>query len=177
MAQSGVSVADGDLRIVPYNDRKGGSSRPVAGASDPAFNEFYPAFSPDDSLLAFSRLPGGSSSYNHADTEIFVVPASGGTPTRLAANDPPACSGQQSPGVLNSWPKWAPEVQSADGRRYYWISFSSSRRASRPQLYVGGVVVEKDGTVRTYKALYLWNQPSADGNHTAAWDVFKIIIG
>lgn len=177
MAQSGVTVTDGDLRVVPYGDRKGGSSRPVVGASDPAFNEFYPAFSPDDGFLAFSRLPSGASSYNHASTEIFVVPAAGGTATRLAANDPPACSGQTSPGVLNSWPKWAPEVQSVDGRRYYWISFSSSRRASRPQLYVGAVVVEKDGTVKTYKALYLWNQPSADGNHTAAWDVFKIVIG
>lgn len=177
MAQSGVTVTDGDLRIIPYNDRKGGGSRPVAGASEAAWNEFYPAFSPDDELLAFSRLPAGQSSYNNPGSELFVVPAGGGTATRLAANDPPACSEKKSPGVLNSWPKWAPQVQSADGRRYYWISFSSSRRGATPQLYVGGVVVDQDGTVRTYKALYLWNQPSADGNHTAAWDVFKIIIG
>lgn len=176
-AQSGVSVSDGDLRLVPYNGRKGGPALPVAGASDPAYNEFYPAFAPDDSFLSFSRLPAGQSSYNNGSSEIYIVPTAGGSATRLAANDPQACSGWKSPGALNSWPKWAPEVKSSDGRRYYWISFSSARTGGPPQLYVGGVVVEKDGSVKTYKALYLWNQPAADGNHTAAWDVFQIIVG
>ena len=149
----------------------------MAGASDPGFNEFYPSFSSDDVFVAFSRLPNGQSSYNNASSELFVVPAKGGTATRLAANDPPACSNQTSPGVLNSWPKWSPETQTASGRKYYWISFSSARGGGKPQLYVGGVVVEKDGSVKTYKALYLWNQPASDGNHTAAWDVFKLIVG
>lgn len=176
-AQSGVSVSDGDLRMVPYNNRTGGTATPVAGASDPSFNEFYPSFSSDDVFVAFSRLPNGQNSYNNPSSELFVVPAKGGTATRLEANDPPACSSQTSPGVLNSWPKWSPETQTASGRKYYWISFSSARGGGKPQLYVGGVVVEKDGSVKTYKALYLWNQPASDGNHTAAWDVFKLIVG
>ena len=98
----------------------------------------------------------------------------GGTATRLAANDPPACSGATSPGVLNSWPKWAPEVQSYRGRQYYWISFSSTRAGANPQLYVSGLVVE-NGTLRTYRSLYLWNQPAGESNHTAAWDAFRFM--
>jgi hypothetical protein len=39
-----------------------------------------------------------------------------------------------------------------------------------------GLVVE-NGAIKTYQALYLWNQPANESNHTAAWDVFKIIIG
>ena len=42
-----------------------------------------------------------------------------------------------------------------------------------PQLYITGVVV--DGTtVQTYGALYLWNQPADENNHTPAWDFFMI---
>lgn len=175
---SGVTLGsgDGDIYTVPYNNRQGGQAAPVAGASDPNKNEYYPAYSPDDKLIAFSSVPKGQTSYNNSQAEVSVVPATGGTATRLAANDPPACTGKSSPGVINSWPKWAPETLSYGGKQYYWISFSSARVGANPQLYVGGVVVE-NGVVKTYKAIYLWNQPPTDGNHTAAWDVFKLIIG
>lgn len=173
---AGVTISDGDLYSVPYNNRAGGAATPIAGASDASWNEFYPAYAPDDKYLAYSRVPTGQSSYNNARAEVFVVPAGGGTASRLEANDPPACSGKTSPGVLNSWPKWSPETELHNGRQYYWISFSSARAGANPQLYVGGVVVE-NGVVKTYKAIYLWNQPQNEGNHTAAWDVFKLIIG
>lgn len=175
---SGVTLGsgDGDIYTVPYNNRQGGQAMAVAGASDPNKNEYYPAYSPDDKFIAFSSVPKGQTSYNNSQAEVSVVPAGGGTASRLDSNDPPVCTGSKSPGVLNSWPKWAPEVQSYGGKQYYWISFSSTRSSSNPQLYVGGVVVE-NGVVKTYKAIYLWNQPSGDGNHTAAWDVFKLIIG
>ena len=29
-------------------------------------------------------------------------------------------------------------------------------------------------SIRDYPALYLWNQPSSDGNHTPSWDDFAI---
>jgi hypothetical protein len=173
---SGVSVDDGDIYTIPYNNRMGGMAAPVAGASSSAYNEAYPAFSPDDKLLAFSRVPTSQSSYNNSQSEVFVVPLAGGSQTRLAANDPPACSGATSPGVLNSWPKWSPEFQAKGGKQYYWITFSSTRAGGPPQLYVTGVVLDK-GVITTYGALYLWNQPADQGNHTAAWDVFKLIIG
>lgn len=35
---------------------------------------------------------------------------------------------------------------------------------------MAGVVVDAAGAVTTSPALYLWNQPSGDGNHSPSWD-------
>lgn len=169
-----LDAGHADLYAVPYNNRAGGAATPIPGAAEAALSEYYPAFSPDDSLVAFNRIPDGQNMYNAANAEVFVIPTPGGTPTRLAANDPPACTGKSSPGITNSWPKWSPEAQIAGGRTFYWIIFSSTRgEAGNPQLYVTGVVVE-GSVVTTYPALYLWNQPAAENNHTPAWDAFEI---
>jgi hypothetical protein len=165
-----------DLYAVPYNNRAGGNATPVPGASDPNLEEYYPVFSPDDKWLAFDRIASNQNMYNNATAEVFVIPSAGGTAKRLDANDPPACTGKTSPGVTNSWPKFSPSASSAsNGRTYYWLVFSSTRDpAANPQLYITGVLVDSTGAVTTYKALYLWNQPAAENNHTPAWDVFKI---
>ena len=165
---------DADLYAVPYNNRLGGAATPIPGAADPNFEEYYPAFSPDDKLLAFNRIPPNTNMYNASLAEVFVMPSEGGTPTRIAANDPASCSGVTSPGVTNSWPKWAPEGTKVGNKTYYWLIFSSTRGTkANPQLYMTGVVME-EGKVSTYSALYLWNQPEDENNHTPAWDIFKI---
>jgi mono/diheme cytochrome c family protein len=172
---SGIAARDGDIYLVPYSSRKGGKATPIAGASDPQWNESHAALSPDDLYVAFNRVPNGEYSSNNVKQEVYMVPRAGGMPTRLAANDAPACSGLSSPGINNSWPKWSPDVQTVMGKKYYWLSFSSSRGSAEPQLYVAPVVVDDSG-VTTYPALYLWNQPTSEGNHTAAWDVFKLVV-
>ena len=165
-----------DLYQIPYAGGAGGTATAVPGASDPSFEEYYPVYGPDDAWLAFDRIPNGNNMYNAAKAEVFVIPSAGGTATRLAANDPPACTGKTSPGVTNSWPKWAPSAtKTSDGRSFYWLVFSSTRDENgNPQLYVSPVVVDGQGNVTTYAALYLWNQPANENNHTPAWDVFKI---
>jgi hypothetical protein len=113
--------------------------------------------------------------YNQSQAELYVIPAKGGAGTRLAANDPPACSGVSSPGVTNSWPKWGPTALQANGNTYYWLIFSSTRAdGGAPQLYMTGIVVDGSGTPQTHGAVYLWNQPAAQHNHTPAWDTFKL---
>ena len=170
---SGVTTATGDLWTVPYGNRAGGTAAKINGASDGAYNEYYPTFAPDDRLVAFNRVANNSSSYNNAAAEVFVIPQGGGTAVRLAANDPPTCSGKTSPGVTNSWPKWAPGSSVIGAKTYYWLTFSSTR-AGNPQLYVTPVLF--DGTtISTFPALYLWNQPAAENNHTPAWDDFSIL--
>jgi hypothetical protein len=196
-AQDGrLATGPADLYSVPYNNRAGGNANPVMGASDPNFSEYYPAFSPNDHFVAFNRAPGSEDMYYNAHSEVFVVPASGGTATRLAANDPPSCMGVTSPGVTNSWAKWSPEVELCLGKTYYWLIFSSSRE-NRPfvsanlkmggmvqtsQLYITGIVVDGSGTITTYPALYIWNQPATSplfnnqnqSNHTPTWEVVDI---
>jgi hypothetical protein len=173
---SGVTVTDSDIATVPYGDRAGGSSSPVVGANTTTYNEFYPAFAPDDQLIAFDRVTTGQSSYNDAASEVFVIPAGGGSATRLAANDPPTCSGKVSPGVTNSFPKWSPGATTVGTRTFYWLTFSSTRgTGGNPQLYVAPVVSD-GGVLTTYPALYLWNQPADENNHTPAWDNFNVPI-
>ncbi len=174
-AISGVETNHCDLYTVPYNDRMGGMASPVAGANDPEWSEYYPAFSPDDRFLAFSRGPAADNTYNNPNAEAYVIPVTGGPAVRLQANDPPACTGVTSPGLTNSWPKWAPTATFTNGKTYYWLTFSSTRASGIPQLYVTAVVVD-EVSVQTFPALYLWNQPDNEGNHTPAWDAFQIPI-
>ncbi|WP_156040398.1 TolB family protein [Chondromyces apiculatus] len=180
---AGVSANDPtmDIYTVPFNDRQGGNATPLAGASDPGYWEFYPVISPEDRFLAFNRIAAntGNDSYDEPNAEVMVVPAAGGDAVRIEGNDPPACVGKPSPGITNSWPRWAPSVQIADGKRYYWLTYSSKRRpAGNPQLYVSGVVTAVVNGVetveRTYPAIYVTSQPPEENNHTPAWDVFQI---
>lgn len=171
------SGANNDVYMVPYNARAGGAAHAMTNINTAA-NEYYPSFSPDDKLITFNRS-ADNDTYSVAGAEVYVANADGsGTATRLAANDPPACANRPSPGVTNSWPRWAPAKPApvtVGGLTYYWVVFSSKRYdGSTPQLYMAPVVVDAAGTVQQYKAVYLWNQPPTERNHTPAWDVFEI---
>lgn len=190
-----------DIYTVPYNNKQGGAVAPVAGAATTGVSEYYPSFSADDTLIAYTRA--GSTTgmiYYRPDGEVYVIDAAGGTPERLLANDPPSCTGEKSPGVINSWPKWSPTAVSdpASGKTYYWLIFSSARKfvgqtkltpnqysppdTRTSQLYMTGIVKDGAGKLTTYPAVYVWNQGRhADGtvdatttNLTPAWDQFTI---
>jgi hypothetical protein len=167
------NTGDTDLYAVPYAARAGGAATALSGAADPALSEYYPSFSPDDAFVAFNRIPHGKDTYDQPDAEIFVIPSAGGTATRLAANDPASCSGKTSPGITNSWPKWAPEAVVVGDRTFYWLAFSSMRGGGSPQLYMTAMV-KQGGEIKSYPALYIWAQPAEEANHTPAWDVFQI---
>lgn len=181
-----------DLYVVPYNDRMGGMATPVAGASDPKFEEYYPAWSPDDKLIAYNRVPAGEKMYANPNAELFVVSTKFGQSVRLAANDPPACANKRSPGVNNHWARWSPSVQGAGAGSVYWLIFSSNRADIAPvpskytnpampsgslvqvsQLYITAVVETEDG-LKTFPAIYLWNQPTDTLNTTPAWEAFQL---
>jgi len=184
-----------DLYAVPYNDRMGGTAAPLPGAATTTYEEYYPAISPDDKIVAFTRVPAGECMYANPDAEVAVLPIGGGTPTVLAANTPPACTGAKTPGVNNHWVRWSPAVRNVNGKTYYWLIFSSTRlglpgitNGTPPagscfpkisyisQLYVTGVAVSETGTMQTFPAIYVWNQPPDFINTTPAWSDFDIPI-
>ena len=119
-----------------------------------------------------------------------MIPAAGGTAVPLAANDPNTCGGEAAGApIINSWPKWSPDVFTVKGKTYYFLVFSSGRKyadefsaqfmlpanpassftglSNSSQLYLAAVVVDNaTNTVTTYPAVYIWNQnrtPSAGG--------------
>jgi hypothetical protein len=182
-----------DLYSVPFADGAGGPAKPLPGASDPAFEEYYPAYSPDDRLIAYNRVPAGENMYANPLSELYVLPAQGGVATRLAANDPPACTGRKSPGVNNVWGRWSPTVASSGVKRYYWLLFSSyqsdvamtrfrdrnhnGRPVMLSQLYLTAVVQSGDsGNIQTYGGIYLWNQPTDTINATPIWEDLEIPV-
>jgi hypothetical protein len=187
----GGNNTDVNIHVVPFNEGAGGAMTPLAGASLPNVAEYYPALSANDALVAFNRMSpmDAKDIYYRPEAEINVIPAAGGTAKRLAANDPPACGGEKSPGVINSWAKWSPGVKSQDGKNYYWVIFSSGRaypgqfqlpgagggdhRSS--QLYMAAVVEDAaTHDLTTFDGVYLWNQDPKTTNLTPAWDEFEI---
>ena len=91
-----LGVGTADLYTVPV--RRSRRRRRDARSRAPPMPdsaEYYPAFSPDDELVAFNRLPQSDASvtptgqpydggmYFNPAAEIWVVPAAGGTAIRL----------------------------------------------------------------------------------------------
>jgi len=196
--QNGCGTQDGrlykgaaDLYQVPFENKAGGAATPVAGASTPGAEEYYPALSPDDHLIAFTRVPAGQEMFANPNAEMWVVPFQPGAQAqRLAANDPPSCSGKASPGVNNHWPKWSPTRTTVGSKTYYWMIFSSNRYGIPPvttssggstkivqvsQLYITALVAD-EVSITTFPAIYLWNQPQNRLNTTPAWENFNIPI-
>ncbi len=156
-----------DLWRMPYGDGFGGGASKVVGADDPSWNEYFPQFSPDGRWLVFNRTDGYT--INSVNAEVWLIPASGGTPLRLAANDAAPELNQVSPGITNSMPRWAPAWQETGGDRWYLLTFSSTRHHGYPQAWVAPLKVDSAGTVTSYPALYLIGQDLASNNHIPVW--------
>jgi hypothetical protein len=177
-----------NLYSVPFNGGLGGAATPIDGAATPDYEEYYPALSPDDQLVAFTRVRAGETMYANPNAELYVVKTGGGSANHLVANNPPACTGKLSPGVNNHWAKWSPDVASSGGSKYYWMIFSSNRADIPPQasstgrqikmsqLYLAPVVIDETQGINSYPAIYLWNQPTTSVNTTPAWETFEIAI-
>src|SRR5262249_32124084 len=80
---AGTIVRTGQLYTVPYGDRQGGTATALTNTHAASAREFYPAFSPDDKFIVFNRSPLVDSTYHDPNAELYVVPASGGAPTRI----------------------------------------------------------------------------------------------
>jgi hypothetical protein len=105
-----------DLYRIPFNDGKGGTPEPVAGASANGFSNTFPKVSPDGRWIVFVRCRNGL--LMRPDSQLYIVPADGGVARRLAANTP----------RMNSWHSFSP-----NGR---WLVFSSKARSPYTQMYL-----------------------------------------
>lgn len=131
----------------------GGQARPIEGAGDAVFN-YYPAYSPDGQWLAFTRH-NNDTTYSDEAAEIWLVPADGGTPRRLTANDD--ATGPLD-NVSNSWPSW-----SNDSRL---LAFNSKRNDERFDIFITDI--DEEGRSGSVRPLSAGAQPNVF-EHTPFW--------
>jgi pentatricopeptide repeat protein len=112
-----------DLYRIPFNDGRGGTPEPIEGASGDGMSNYFPKFSPDGKWIVFTK----SKSYMllQPDSELYIVPATGGPARRLRYNT----------ARMNSWHSW-----SSNSR---WLVFSSKVNGPYTQLFL--THIDEDG--------------------------------
>ena len=105
-----------DLYRVPFRDGRGGIAEPVAGASGNGISNTFPKVSPDGRWIVFVQCRNGE--LMRPDSQLYIVPAAGGTARRMRCNTP----------RMNSWHSF-----SLNGR---WMVFSSKARSPYTQMYL-----------------------------------------
>jgi len=105
-----------DLYRIPFNHGRGGRPEPIPGASGNGMSNSFPKVSPDGKWIVFVKCRNGQ--LMRPDSELWIVPARGGTARRLRANT----------ARMNSWHSFSP-----NGR---WLVFSSKARSPYTQMYL-----------------------------------------
>jgi len=106
-----------EIATVPWNDGGGGPATPLPGARDTGRSNVRPRYSPDGRWLVFFGPRGGHYIQNSSD--LFVIPALGGSPRRL----------EVSTDAMENW-----QAFSLDGR---WLVFTTNRdRVDRARAYI-----------------------------------------
>ncbi len=182
MAFASPGIDNGSLYLLARNNNlTWGGETLLVPASNSDENNYYPAFSPDGSLVMFNRS-AAYGSYLAPDSMVYVVPTAGGTPIGLT-------KANLSDQVGNSWPKWAPFKTCDRGRKLLWYTVSSARdyglRIKNPpmpsdpdagdprrwQVWMAAFDVEKalNGEDPSYPAFWVPFQSMSTGNHIAQW--------
>jgi Flp pilus assembly protein TadD len=115
-----------DLYRVPFNDGKGGTAEPIAGASDNGMSNDFPKVSPDGKWIVFVENKSGL--LMRPDSKLYIVPAAGGVARPLRSNQP----------VMNSWHSFSP-----NGR---WLVFSSKTPSPYTRLYLTHIDADGNST-------------------------------
>ena len=105
-----------DLYRIPFNGGKGGTPERIIGASENGMSNNFPKISPDGKWIVFVQCRNGQ--LMRPDSQLYIIPAAGGTARRLRANTR----------LMNSWHSWSP-----NGR---WLVFSSKARSPYTQMYL-----------------------------------------
>ncbi len=105
-----------DLFRIPFNEGRGGTPEPIAGASANGMSNTFPKVSPDGRWIVFVKCRNGL--LMRPDSLLYMVPAAGGQARRMRCNT----------SLMNSWHSFSP-----NGR---WMVFSSKSRSPYTQMYL-----------------------------------------
>ncbi|HUT47077.1 MAG TPA: tetratricopeptide repeat protein [Sedimentisphaerales bacterium] len=105
-----------DLYRIPFNDGKGGTPEPIQGASNNGMSNYFAKYSPDGKWIVFCKAK--SYMLLQPDSELYIIPAEGGTASKLRANT----------SRMNSWHSFSPNGK--------WLVFSSKANSAYTQLFL-----------------------------------------
>lgn len=105
-----------DIYTVNFNQDNQEQAKPLKGASNNGYSNYFPRYSPDGKWIVFTRSPTGL--VLQPDSELWIVPAQGGEALPLAANQP----------IMNSWHAWSQNSR--------WLVFTSKARSAFTELYL-----------------------------------------
>jgi len=103
-----------DLYRIPFNGGRGGKAEPLEGASQDGMSNYFARYSPDGKWIVFCKAK--SYMLLQPDSELYIIPAEGGTARRLRCNT----------ARMNSWHSWSPNGK--------WLVFSSKAESAYTQL-------------------------------------------
>ena len=103
-----------DLYRIAFNDGDGGTAEPLKGASHNGMSNYFARYSPDGRWIVFCRAK--SFMLLQPDSELYIIPAEGGTTRRLRCNT----------SRMNSWHSFSPNGK--------WMVFASKAYSDYTQL-------------------------------------------
>ena len=105
-----------DLLRIPFNNGRGGTARPLAGASGNGMSNYFPRISPDGKWIVFVR----AKNFNllQPDSRLFIIPAAGGEARLMTCNTR----------RFNSWHSFSPNGK--------WMVFASKARRPHTELFL-----------------------------------------
>lgn len=113
-----------DLYRMPFNEGRGGTPEPIAGASFNGMSNTFPKVSPDGKWVVFTQCKNGQ--LMRPDGKLWIVPLAGGEPRLMRCNT----------SLMNSWHTFSP-----NGR---WMAFSSKSNTPYTQMFL--THIDEDGT-------------------------------
>jgi tetratricopeptide (TPR) repeat protein len=105
-----------DLYTIPFDGGRGGTARPIPGASANGMSNSFPKISPDGRWLVWVQAKTGL--LMRPDSQLYIMPLAGGLPRRMACNLAP----------MNSWHSFSP-----NGR---WLVFASKANTPYTQMFL-----------------------------------------
>ncbi|MBN1953276.1 MAG: PD40 domain-containing protein [Bacteroidales bacterium] len=105
-----------DLYAVDFNEGKGGTPRPLDGASFNGKSNYFPKYSPDGKWIVFCQSENFM--LLQPDSKLYIMKADGTEPRLMNCNT----------GNMNSWHSWSPNG--------HWMVFSSKEGSLYTRLYL-----------------------------------------
>jgi WD40 repeat protein len=112
-----------NLWKMPFNNGRGGTPKPLAGASDNGMSNYFARYSPDGRWIVFTQSKHGI--MLQPDSRLFIVPSEGGSARKMSCNQ----------NEFNSWHSWSPNAR--------WLLFSSKVNSIYTEIFI--THIDKNG--------------------------------